>query len=176
MNRTRTAASACGALAVVGALWYDSDPRSGAQGAPGPGGPAVTRAARLARAPDRLAHIRSPTLTVRTARRFASKRQRSIPLPDGGNFNGIRWRNAPDPLTPGAAEQTLEYNARCQWMRAAAEQRTDEAQVVVRMADKWPALRSLPPAGAMASLLASCYASHAREVRHATRLQLVPSS
>lgn len=157
--------AAVAAVATVGTGTSD--------GAVEAGSPAVAAATALSTSSRRLVGLTNPALTIRRARRFAERRQRAIPLPAGGNFHGIRWHNAQRPITPGAVEQVLEYNARCQWLRAAAERREPAAAQVARLADRWPALRVLPPEP---SLLASCYGSHWREMRHARELGLVPST
>jgi hypothetical protein len=158
-------------VAALAALGSDSS-----DGAEARATPALAAARALAASSGRVLNLRSPALTLARARRFADRRRRTIPLPRGGNFNGIQWRNAPRPLTPGTVEQILEYNARCQWLRAEAGQREPEAAQVARLADRWPALRELPPASELAGLLASCYASHRREVEHARSLALTPST
>lgn len=180
MTKPRWAVGAlCAPMAAGAAALLLSGGASGSEGdarQPEARSAAVARASALAARSNRVISVRSPALTTAAARHFARRRQRAIPLPAGGNFNGIRWARAPRPLSPGAAEQTLEYNARCQWLRAAAESREAAAAVVLRSAARWPALRALPPLSATPSLLADCYASHRREVAYARRGGLIPSA
>jgi hypothetical protein len=114
----------------------------------------------------------------------AERRTQRIPLPAGGNFNGIRWTTQPR-LSTAQIEQILEYNALCQWLRArrdGRERRT--AGRVLASAPGWPAIRAQP--GTVAAVVArtdarllrgaidDCDRSHAREVAFARSRRLAP--
>lgn len=79
-----------------------------------------------------------------TARRAAIDIGRDIPLPTGGNFDGIHWSTVDDGIGIWASEvqELLEANASCQWYRAFSEGRDPKvASTVVQAIPQWPALR-----------------------------------
>lgn len=170
------AASALVALAVGGPAPVDPT-RSGSSNRP-----RAARTSHEVRLAERLTAIGAsdlltlqPSFSPKQARRLASRRQRLIALPSGGNFAGIRWGNAPRPINPALIEQVIEYNARCQWMRALAEGRqVAESAEIVRLSARWPALRSA--AATSSTALAECYATHRREVAFALSRHRRPSS
>jgi hypothetical protein len=116
------------------------------------------------------------------ARAVSAARATAIPLPVSGNFNGIDWEAAGGPITTWQLEQTLEYNAICQWVRAAhAGRHADIARAVLAVVDRWPAVApdaNRGPGRPLGSemLLRECAASHRREVAYARALGLPPST
>jgi hypothetical protein len=124
------------------------------------------------------------------ARAAARVRAAAIPLPRGGNFNGIRWEQAGGELPSATIDAVLQYNAACQWLRSAdSPARRPLALRVLRSVSRWPAFRGTPVGAALARVtaqtaagggpdaraaLASCEASHAREVAYATSRGLPP--
>jgi hypothetical protein len=124
------------------------------------------------------------------ARAAADAAATSVPLPRGGNFNGVRWEEAGAGLTDVDVQAVQQYNAACQWLRALSDGRdTIVARAILADVPSWPSLRGSDRAhlwaGAMASfpvgepvsaLLADCRASHAREMEYARGLGLAPSS
>jgi len=124
-----------------------------------------------------------------TARAGAAMRAEGIPLPAGGNFNGIRWELADGDIPAAQMDFVLRYNAACQWLRA-WRRGSATALGVFRRAASWSAFRGdgaarLAGVAAEASrgggkdvtaMLAECTASHRREVAYARRLGLAPST
>jgi hypothetical protein len=124
-----------------------------------------------------------------TARAGATTRAAGIPLPAGGNFNGIRWELSDGEIPAGTIDVVLQYNAACQWLRA-WRRGSLSALGVLRRATTWSAFRAggevrLADVAAEASrgggkdvtaMLADCNASHRREVSYARRLGLAPST
>ena len=125
--------------------------------------------------------------TPQTAREGAVVRGADIPLPAGGNFNGIRWEDMPAGEIPnGTVDALLEHNAACQWLRA-WRRGSGTAREAFRRTATWPALRSSPIAAVadqasrgrgrdFAAMLAQCNTSHGREVAYARKLGLTPST
>lgn len=118
----------------------------------------------------------------------ATEIARRIPLPRGGNFSGVRWRDLGD-----ASDEDvifiLQFNAACQWLRAASEGRTDEGDnALLDALVGWPAIRdggygddfarartgTTPRVGPDDTLLGACLASHEREVAYARSRGLDP--
>jgi hypothetical protein len=121
-----------------------------------------------------------------TAREGATVRGAGIPLPAGGNFNGIRWELVAGDIPVAQMDLVLQYNAACQWLRA-WRRGSASALGVLRRAASWTALRgsSIADVAAEASrgggedvtaMLAECNASHTREVAYARQLGLTPST
>jgi hypothetical protein len=121
-----------------------------------------------------------------TARQGATARSVGIPVPDGGNFNGIRWELAEGEIPAPTMDFVLQYNAACQWLRA-WRRGSATALGVFRRAASWTALRgsSIADVAAEASrgggkdvtaMLADCNATHSREVAYARQLGLRPST
>jgi hypothetical protein len=125
------------------------------------------------------------------ARARAQALASEVPLPDGGNFHGIRWEEAGGVVSGPALEAVLQYNAACQWLRAWHDGR--EAKVALAVLGDvaaWPALRGTGAAAAwsevvadivrgdgpaLRGVLADCEFGHAREVAYAERLGLPAS-
>jgi hypothetical protein len=124
-----------------------------------------------------------------TAREGAAVRAAGIPLPAGGNFNGIRWELLEGDIPAAQMDFVLQYNAACQWLRA-WRRGSSSALGVLRRAASWSAFRAggevrLADVAAQASrgggkdvtaMLADCNATHTREVAYARRLGLRPST
>jgi hypothetical protein len=158
----------------------------GAASAPPEG--AVARAGRLAEAPA----AGGPAYSPSAARLAANVRGTTIPLPAGGNFNGIRWEQAGQRLPAAAIVGVLEYNAACQWLRTWRDGRDRPLAVrVLRTVRSWPAFRGTEAGRSLARVaaeaaagggrsataaLTECDASHAREVAFATGRGLTPST
>ena len=124
--------------------------------------------------------------TPQTAREGAAVRGEGIPLPTGGNFNGIRWEAMEGEIPVPTIETLLQHNAACQWLRA-WRRGSGTALDVLRRAASWSALRGSPIAAVveeanrgggriLSAVLAQCAASHTREVAYARRLGLTPST
>ena len=129
----------------------------------------------------------------REAREAAARAAQKLPLPAGGNFNGIRWEEAGGIFTDTDVAFVTQYNATCQWYRALKDGRELElAARMVQEAPGWPALRDTEPAAALVAaarevltggsgpaagaLLEQCLAAHAREVTWAEQMGLAPST
>jgi hypothetical protein len=116
------------------------------------------------------------SLTPARARELTRSRGVRIPLPDGGNFNGIRWEAARAPIPGEHWTAILQHNAACQWLRASGEGRErPTAEAILALAGRWPALRD----GAFTALPATtldCYRSHRREVAYAVARGWTPST
>jgi hypothetical protein len=124
------------------------------------------------------------------ARAAADSAATAVPVPQGGNFNGVRWEEAGAGLTDVDVQAVQQYDAACQWLRALSDGRdTVVARAILADVPSWPTLRGSDRAqlwaDAMASfpygeparaLLADCRASHAREVEYARGLGRSPSS
>jgi hypothetical protein len=162
---------------------------------------AVNRADALTRAPVTNRSVGAPAYAASEARTVASARGAAIPLPRGGNFNGIRWELAGGDIAEGTMDGVLAYNAACQWLREwrqakpVASEATPSregalALQVLQSVPSWPALRGtesgdlLARVAAQASrgggtdatdVLVDCDASHVRELDYAARLGLTPS-
>ncbi len=126
------------------------------------------------------------------ARETARRRAAAVPLPAGGNFNGIRWELAEEGVPGGAIDSVLQYNAACQWLRALRDGREREvAEQILGNVPGWPLLRDggsgsmiaraaqelRAGGGATATaILADCDATHEREIAYARKLGLPPSA
>ena len=111
----------------------------------------------------------------------------SIPLPEGGNFEGIRWQEAEGELTEHDIAFVLQYNATCQWHRARRDGReAASAGSVVADTPRWPAFRDTALGAALETagdrgteeseaLLADCDATHERELAYAAARGRAPS-
>jgi len=185
---TAIAAAACALLALLTS--YAADAQQ-----PGPsarGEEKRSQAAELAEAPA--VTFESPQRVYagggeagEAARRAAD----AIPLPEGGNFHGIRWEDVEGELTDADVQHVLEYNAACQWLRAARDEREARlAREVLREVGRWSALRMASSGavwrevaqdlersgeGVHEAVLGDCDAAHAREVAYATSRGLTPS-
>ena len=123
-----------------------------------------------------------------SARAGAVVRAAGIPLPAGGNFNGIRWELAGSQISRAEMDFVLQYNAACQWLRA-WKRGSVTALGVFRRAASWSALRGgasrLAEVAAEANrgggkdltaMLGDCTSGHTREVAYARGLGLAPST
>jgi hypothetical protein len=124
------------------------------------------------------------------ARRASDAVAGAVPLPKGGNFNGVRWEEAGAGLSDADIHAVQEYNAACQWLRALSDGRdVVNAQAILADVPSWPTLRGTDraqlwvtaakefPNGELAiRALDECRASHEREVAYARGLGLAPSS
>jgi len=126
------------------------------------------------------------TYTPYSARAAVATRGAGIPLPAGGNFNGIRWELLQGEIPAQRVDALMQYNAACQWLRA-WRRGSGNALRVLRGAASWTALRGSPIAAVAAqasrgkgddleTMLAQCDASHTREVAYAKQLGLTPST
>jgi hypothetical protein len=124
--------------------------------------------------------------TPQTAREGAAVRGAGIPLPTGGNFDGIRWEDARGEIPAATIEAVLQHNAACQWLRA-WRRGSATALKTFRRAASWSALRGAPIAAVageasrgggpnLTAMLSQCNASHSREVAYARALGLRPST
>ena len=114
-----------------------------------------------------------------------------VPLPAGGTFNGIRFENGGENITPRELQGVLEYNAACQWLRAWRDGRDGALALrVLQAVPRWPSLRGTESGAFLAkvaaeaasgggetasAMLVDCDASHAREVAYANELGLTAS-
>jgi hypothetical protein len=124
------------------------------------------------------------------ARRASDAIAGAVPLPKGGNFNGVRWEEAGAGLSDADIHAVQEYNAACQWLRALSDGRdVVNARAILAQVPSWPTLRGTDraqlwvtaaagfPNGDLAvKALDECRASHEREVAYARGLGLAPSS
>lgn len=128
---------------------------------------------------------------ARAARSRANLTIGRIPMPHGGNVNGIQWEAAGGQFGAAEIQATIEYNAACQWIRALADGREAvTAQRVLDEAPEWPALREFggglvigraaadarTRTGDFDAVLRDCRASHERQVAYARARGLEPSS
>ena len=180
----RGAALAALAGATLLALALTAGPRP-AQGA---GTAAGVRSAQLADQPgvDRASTVR---YTAPEARAQAARRAAELPLPEGGNLNGIQWEAAGGTFSVSEVEGVVEHNVFCQWMRAADGPRRAEALEVLAGVPDWPAMRdgdgvvgrAVAEARAgggetQAGVLADCVRSFEREAAYAAKRGLTPST
>lgn len=126
-----------------------------------------------------------------SARAAARSLATSIPLPDGGNFNGVRWEEAGGVFSEAEITAVLSYNAACQWLRAWRDGRGgDTASRIVAELPQWSAWRGTETAEVLAQVgkdaangtrrmipgvLADCDSAHTREVGYAAARGLTPS-
>jgi hypothetical protein len=174
-----TAATVGAVLAVTGSVVAQQSDRD----------PALERSARLAAAPA--STTAGAAIGAEKARSVAADVARSIPLPSGGTFDGVRWEEAGGVLTPDEIAFVLQYNATCQWLRAWRDGRnTPVSARVLAELPSWPIWRGPEAAAVIAgvvgdvragggasarAMLADCDASREREVRYATAKGLTPT-
>lgn len=120
----------------------------------------------------------------------AEEMARGVPLPAGGNFSGIRWKEAGF-ATDADIAFVLQHNAACQWLRAVADGRDPEAAGQAwREIPEWPAMRLGGNAGLFLAaldqvksgesgaaphpLLEACRASNRRERAYALAERSTP--
>lgn len=146
--------------------------------------------------PDEAHRLARSSLPVDTTMHSgAALRQRatelapSVPLPTGGNFNGVQWETIGN-ATDQQIARIQQYNAACQWLRAAADGREpDVTTAVLGAASEWPALRTLDESFNIKQALTTgrdrvtpqnalteCRASHEREIAYARSRGLAPPS
>jgi hypothetical protein len=183
MLRAFTVLSLAGATAAA-SLMFESTSASGS--AP----PAQVAARALAAAPglDRRSSV--GYADGPQARSQAARDGEYVPLPVGGNFNGIRWEELGAGLSAAQVETVVEYNAFCQWLRATSRDDASDALAVLDAVPQWPAFRDQPDlellrqivaeahAGsgpALGAAMSDCVLSHAREVTYAASLGLQAS-
>jgi len=112
----------------------------------------------------------------------------SVPLPAGGNFHGVRWDEL-ETATDTDIRFLLQYNAACQWLRAAVDRRDSDTQDALwNELPHWPAMRlndigsqftaarASALQGGDSPLLNRCVESHLREVEFATASGQNPST
>jgi hypothetical protein len=113
-----------------------------------------------------------------------------IPLPAGGTFNGIRWKELDGTIGAPDVQVVVEYNAACQWYRALRDGREpDTARSVIADIPRWQATRDRGTAEltglvaddvragggpALTGVLRDCDASHESEVRYARERGTIP--
>lgn len=180
MSSWKSSIRTVGPLLLVAALLLSGSPTPGAVGAPST---TSVRSHTLASSPglDRTADgIRYPSGAP--AREQAARASAAVPLPAGGNLEGIRWETVGGALTAAEIDTVVQANAFCQWLRSARDGRDPESLDVLDDVPQWPGLRDQPDidllrevvaeahAGggiALDQVLADCDASHAREVDYA---------
>lgn len=154
------------------------------QGAAAAGaGDAAFQSAALASAPD-LQALDGAELDGAGAAVAAAGLAARVPVPAGGNFNGIRWAELDGTIGAKDVQVVVEYNAACQWYRALRDGRqTDEARRVIADIPRWQATRAGGATGELAAgvaadvaagggdtltgVLRDCDAAHRREVAFA---------
>lgn len=106
-----------------------------------------------------------------------------IPLPAGGDFDGIRWAELDGTIRVAQVEEVVQYNAACQWYRALRDGRdVADARRVIADIPGWQALRGhatgelaaavaadVAAGGgeALTGVLRQCDEAHEREVAYA---------
>jgi len=133
----------------------------------------------------------APRYTPEQARAAVARIGENVPVPDGGNFNGIRFEDI-GPMSVPNVQALMEYNAACKWWRAMADGRElADAQLIVREIPRWPSFRggdreqvaSLVAAELAAGsgpvregVLRDCRATRDREVAYARARGLTPTT
>lgn len=171
------------AVAVLGA---------GAHGADRAVAPDTVKADSLTAAPT-LDRSGSPRYATPAQERAAAQIDgQVVPLPAGGNLAGIRWEEAGAGFSEAEIATVVQYNAFCQWLRAAHDGR--DAQTALAVLDDvpmWPGFRDQPDDGlirqivaeahagsgaALANAVSDCQRSHDREVAYAASRGDTPST
>lgn len=122
---------------------------------------------------------------------FADDLAARIPVPSGGNFDGIRWSELDGVISSHDIQVVLEYNAACQWFRALRDGRqADDARRIISDIPGWQATRGQATADITAAVAADvaagggqafddvlrdCDAAHEREVEYARDRGTPPS-
>jgi len=146
-------------------------------------GAAVRQSGQLAAAPD-LASGGGRELSGADGAALAADLATRIPVPSGGNLNGIEWGDLDGTIAAALAQSVVEYNAACQWYRALRDGRqAADARRVIADIPAWQGTRGRETgelaaavaadvaAGggeALSGVLRQCDASHVREVAYAT--------
>ena len=169
-----------GALVAVAAAGTAG--RGGHGAAAAAGDAAVLESTQLAAAAD-LAPAGGAELDAPRAAALAAELATRIPVPAGGNFNGIAWTELDGTIGAALVQSVVEYNAACQWYRALRDGRqVADARRVIADVPAWQACRGRET-GALAAAVASdvaagggdaltgvlrdCDAAHVREVAFA---------
>jgi len=143
---------------------------------------ATLQSRQLAAAPA-LAGGGGEELDGRRAAALAADLATRVPLPAGGNFNGIQWGDLDGTIGAALVQEVVEYNAACQWYRALRDGRgvADARRVIVDLPG-WQGIRGHATgdlaAGVAADVAAGggdvltgvlrqCDAAHQREVAYA---------
>lgn len=143
---------------------------------------ATLQSRQLAAAPD-VVIGGGEELDGRRAAALAANLATRVPLPAGGNFNGIQWSELDGAIGAALVQEVLEYNAACQWYRALRDGReVGDARRVIADAPSWQGIRGRATgelaAGVAADVAAGggevltevlrqCDAAHEREVAYA---------
>lgn len=174
MSRLKTLTAAALAATTVGAIAIVS----GAQGDTAiVSSPKTEQSLQLTKAPAPSPLASGRRIDAAGARSLASSQRQSVPLPEGGNFNGIRWEELAGPVSAAEVEIMTEFNAACQWLRAAADGREKGvAEKILGDVPNWNAIREIGfPAGDPRQL-EECRQASQRERAYAGKLGLLPSS
>jgi len=169
-----------GALVVAGAAVSAGQHGHGAASASDDA--ATLQSRQLAAAPD-LPAGGGEDLDGRSAAALAAEVATRVPLPAGGNFNGIEWNELDGTIGAAVVQEVVEYNAACQWYRALRDGReVADARRVVADAAGWQGIRGRATgelaAGVAADVVAGggpvltgvlrqCDAAHQHEVAYA---------
>jgi hypothetical protein len=180
---TRHAIASLGSVLAIVAVVAGSVAQPGSSETP-------SHAEALARSAPLDFFAQGPTWTGDDLLRRSEQLGQRVPLPHGGNFNGIRWEEA-GAATDADIAFVQQYNAACQWLRAADEGREAERLAVMwQEIPAWPAMRLGGNAEAFLSALAeqrgggesgepallqACRESHERETAYAISLNRLPS-
>jgi len=132
---------------------------------------------------DRADYYAGPQAAAAKARELAA----AVPLPDGGNFNGIRW-DVLEGASRGEIRGLLAFNAACQWYRARSEGREEAvADAILKDVPRWPTFRGgdrqviaqtmASGTGPLATAVTrECSELHDREVAYARSRGLTPGT
>jgi hypothetical protein len=168
-----------GVVVVVGAAVSTGQHGHGAAAAADDA--ATLQSRQLAAAPD--LPPEGPELTGSQGADLAADLATRVPLPAGGNFNGIEWSELDGTIGASLVQAVVEYNAACQWYRALRDGRqTADARRVIAEVPAWQASRGRET-GALAAAVAAdvaagggdaltgvlrqCDDAHRREVAYA---------
>lgn len=179
--------------AITASSWAAWDSRAADANPPRTLGPEERSADTTSEAPWVIGQESPPVGGPEQARATAALAEERLPLPKGGNFNGIRWEEAGGLFTEADVAFVTQYNAACQWYRALRDAReTEVAKGIVQEVPNWSAIagtEAAPPLAEAANevragsfgpaaraLLSQCQAAHAREVAWALQLGLPPST
>jgi hypothetical protein len=179
-------------LALASGLGHDA--RAGGEAVAqqrGPESAQSKRQASTALTADRSVAVNGRSYSAEEARAAVVELGKDIPLPDGGNFNGIRWEELEGAITSQMISTMLQYNAACQWWRAEAGGHADGiGQEIADDIPRWNAIRGTEASdlavevgddlrrggGPVASaVVADCEASREREARYAADRGLTPT-
>jgi hypothetical protein len=157
----------------------------------GSAAPALDRSKALVAAPAGEPFAAVASIPAATAGVIADEVARTVPLPAGGTFGGVRWEEAGGVFSRTEIAAVLQYNASCQWLRAWRDGREKAtSEQVLADVPAWPAWRFAETGavlgkvaadvraggGEMASaVLADCDATHEREATYAAARGLTPS-